>query len=123
MYKTEWPSFDELKRWAEHSPERLEAFRSQEIEAIISSAPEHLQRRLRGLQFQVNCQRQLHKSPMGSCIAISKMMHQSLNRLQEALSDLREIKGLRELRKDKRNRRQEPTETTANIHDNVVSLF
>ncbi len=86
MVRKEWPSFDELKRLAEQSPERLEAFRTREIEALIARAPEHLKRRLRGLQFQVNCQRQLHKSPLGSCIAISKMMHESLLKLQAVLS-------------------------------------
>ncbi len=85
MVKREWPSFDELKRMAETSPERLEAFRINEIEALIAQAPEHLRRRLRGLQFQVNSQRRLHKSPMGSCVAISRMMHDSLLRLQAVL--------------------------------------
>ncbi|MFL0803149.1 MAG: DUF3135 domain-containing protein [Agarilytica sp.] len=86
MVKKEWPSFDELRRLAEQSPERLEAFRTREIEALIARAPEQLKRRLRGLQFQVNCQRRLHRSPLGSCIAISKMMHESLVKLQAVLN-------------------------------------
>ncbi len=86
MVSKEWPSFDELRRLAEQSPERLEAFRTKEIEALIARAPEHLKRRLRGLQFQVNCQRQIHKSPLGSCIAISKMMHDSIAKLQAVLN-------------------------------------
>lgn len=80
-----WPSFDELKKLAERSPEKLEEFRMREVEAIISQAPERVRQRLRGLQFQVNCQIRLHKSPMGSCIAISKMMHDSLHKLNAAL--------------------------------------
>lgn len=80
-----WPSFDELKHLAERSPEKLEEFRRREVEAIINRAPERVRQRLRGLQFQVNCQLQLHKTPMGSCIAISKMMHDSLHKLNAAL--------------------------------------
>lgn len=85
MVRKEWPSFDEMKHMAETSPERLEAFRVNEIEALIAQAPEEFRRRLHGLQFQVNCQRRLHKSPMGSCVAISRMMHESLLRLQSVL--------------------------------------
>lgn len=81
-----WPSFDELKTLAEQSPEALEDFRSRQIEALIAQAPAQTQRRLRGLQFQINCQLQKHKTPMASCIAISKMMHESLLRLNSALN-------------------------------------
>lgn len=84
MYK-DWPSFDELKRLAEQSPEKLEELRENKVRALIEQAPEAYRRRLRGLQFQVECQRRLHSSPMGSCIAISKMMHESLARLNEVL--------------------------------------
>lgn len=81
-----WPSFDELKNLAERSPEKLEEFRMREVEALINQAPERIKQRLRGLQFQVNCQLKLHKTPMGSCIAISKMMHDSLHKLNAVLN-------------------------------------
>ncbi len=81
-----WPKFEELRQLAEESPERLEAFLSREVEALIDSAPIEIQDRLRGLQFQVDCQRKIHKSPLGSCVAISKMMHESLSRLQQVLN-------------------------------------
>lgn len=67
-------------------PEALERLRQQQIEELISKAPEHVQRRLRGLQFQIDCQRSLHSdSPMGSCMAITKMMMDSLQKLNETL--------------------------------------
>lgn len=85
IYKN-WPSFDELKKMAEHSPEQLEEFRQQEIESLISNAPKDIRRRLRGIQFQINCQRQIHKTPLGACLAISRMMRDSLVELNSALN-------------------------------------
>ncbi|TVZ38471.1 uncharacterized protein DUF3135 [Alteromonadaceae bacterium 2753L.S.0a.02] len=83
-----WPSFEQLAKMAETHPEALEQFRQREVEALIDSAPVEMQRRLRGLQFQIDCQRQLHPTPVGACLAISKMMHESLGRLQRALHGL-----------------------------------
>lgn len=85
MYST-LPSFDELKKLAQENPEELERFRQQQVNAIIESAPEHLRRRLKGIQFQVDCRRKLHKSAMGSCISISKMMQDSVKQLNEVLN-------------------------------------
>lgn len=85
---SDWPSFEKLFEMAEHQPDALEAFRQKEVAALIESAPEDMQHRLRGLQFQIDCQRKLHPTPVGACIAISKMMHESLGRLHRALHSL-----------------------------------
>ena len=53
----ELPSFDELKKLAQSDPEQLEKLRTELIEDTISSAPAQHQRRLRGLQFQVDMER------------------------------------------------------------------
>lgn len=82
--KIEWPDFEELRYLAETSPDKLEILRQKQVEAIINRAPEAYRRRLRGLQFQIDCQRKLHSTPLGSCVAISKMMHESLQRLNAA---------------------------------------
>jgi hypothetical protein len=79
-------TFDQMKMLAKSNPEALERMRLQEIENIIASAPEHIQRRLRGLQFQIDCKRNMQKSSMGACIAISKMMHESLHKLNAVLN-------------------------------------
>lgn len=77
---------DRLIELATKNPEALEQFRQQQIDELIESAPSHTQRRLRGLQFQIDCKRKLHKdSPMGSCMAITEMMMDSLQQLNEAL--------------------------------------
>lgn len=80
-----FPNIDQLMKLAKNDPEGLERLRLEHIETLINSAPEPTQRRLRGLQFQIDCQRRLHKHPMGACLSISKMMMASLHRLNEAL--------------------------------------
>ncbi|SMF35398.1 Protein of unknown function [Alteromonadaceae bacterium Bs31] len=85
-----WPSFDQLSKMAETHPDALEQFRQKEVDALIASAPEDIQRRLRGLQFQIDCQRRLHSSPISACVAISKMMHDSVSRLHHVLNGLTE---------------------------------
>lgn len=85
MYRS-WPSFDELVRIAKENPEQLETLRQRKINEIIDAAPESQRRRLRGLQFQVDCYRRIHKNPLASCISISKMMRASLLELNDVLN-------------------------------------
>jgi len=75
----------QLAELAKNSPEELERLRLKEVEDLISRAPEHLRARLRGLQFQIDCKRQLHKNPLGACIEISRMMLDSLQNLNLAV--------------------------------------
>lgn len=70
---------------AKNHPEELERLRLEEIDNLINSAPEHMRKRLRGLQFQVDCKRRLHKNPLGACIEISRMMLDSLHSLNLAV--------------------------------------
>lgn len=80
------PSFDDLLHWAKHDPKRLDHYQQQKTQELIDSAPNHIQRRLRGLQFQINCQRKLHRSAIGRCIQISKMMHDSLDEMVQIVN-------------------------------------
>lgn len=84
-------SFDELKDLAANDPAAFEAYRSAQIEAAIGNAPSHMQRRLRGIQFQVDAQRKIHNSPMGSCVKIYQMMQNSLGELNIMLNQQQEI--------------------------------
>lgn len=77
--------FETLRTLAIEDPQKLENWRRTQIESIIERAPLHMQRRLRGLQFQIDCERTLHKTPLGACIAISKRMHESLQTLTQAI--------------------------------------
>lgn len=88
--QSEWPTPDQLIALAKNNPAGLEAFRHRQIEQLIASAPEAMQRRLRGLQFQIDCKRRLHRSPLGACIALSKMMFDSVYQLNDALQGLQQ---------------------------------
>lgn len=75
------PSFEQLREMALQDPESLERLRKEYIDAAINTAPIEYRSRLEGLQFQIDGQRRLSKTPMAACINISKMMHQSLDQL------------------------------------------
>jgi len=84
---SDFPTFDELVKLAKENPDQLEAYRQEQIENLINEAPASSQRRLRGLQFQIDAQRKIHQdSPMGSCMSISKMMHESFTELRSWLN-------------------------------------
>ena len=78
--------FDQLVEWANNDPVRLEAFRRREVNKLIEQASPAARRRLRGLQFQIESQCKLHNSPLGRCVQISKMMHDSLHQLGAAIN-------------------------------------
>jgi hypothetical protein len=75
--------FDEWANLARSNPAAFEAKRRQYIEAFINTVPEDKRQRLVGLQWQIDQARRLARSPMASCIAISNMMWQSLERLRQ----------------------------------------
>lgn len=85
----ELPKFDELVKLAQHNPEALENLRQQHINFIIDKAEPTHQKRLRGLQFQIDAQRSIHaNSPMGSCVKISKMMQESFTEMRGWLNQI-----------------------------------
>lgn len=86
MNHRELPGFDVLRELAEQHPDQLEQLRRELTEELISSAPPHARRRLRGLQFEIEARRRLAPNPVAACIAVSGMMHEALQRLQRALN-------------------------------------
>jgi hypothetical protein len=80
------PPFDELKQLANRNPEALEALRQQLIEQTINSAGEDFRRRLRGLQFQIDMERQRASNPLSACLRMSRMMHERLHCMVESLN-------------------------------------
>jgi len=81
------PSFETLLNMAQQDPEALERLREQHVTAAINSAPEAYRQRLAGLQFQIDGVRRTSKSPMASCMNISKMMHDSLQTLKTFIDE------------------------------------
>lgn len=79
--------FEYLSELYKSDPVKFEEIRTQEIEKVIESASDRNKMRLRGLQFQIDAKRAIHKdSPMGSALAVSKMMHESFESLRYHLN-------------------------------------
>ena len=108
------PDFDVLAAMARKNPAGLEALRHRLCEELITSAPSEQQRRLRGLQFHIDAQRQLAKTPMQACVKISEMMHESFADLRIALHDLSDNQPPAALRA--RARRINNTKTCRIVH-------
>ncbi len=76
---------------AQQGDDTFESMRLAAIEELIASAPEQARGRLRSLQWRIDQERHLSKSPMGACIRISQMMWETLtgeNGLTDHLRDL-----------------------------------
>jgi len=83
--------FDTMMTMAKNDPEAFELLRVQMINNVIDEAPEDNRRRLIGLQWRVDQERRLARTPMGACIRISNMMWESVtgeNGLLEQLNQL-----------------------------------
>lgn len=91
--KLSLPDFDTLRDLAKHDPEALENLRLALCNKVIDEAPPHAKARLNGLMFQINARRQLASSPLEACKDLSNMMHESLQRMQAMLKDLRSMQS------------------------------
>ena len=79
--------FDDLSELFKTDPEKFERVRREKIEQMIQSASESSQRRLKGLQFQIDAKREIYKhKPFVSCMEISKMMHSSFEIMRYELN-------------------------------------
>jgi len=85
------PDFNYLKKLAEEDPEELDFLCHFYSRQLIDSAPEKYQKRLNGILFQIEATRRRCKNPLHRCITISKMMMDSFENLQNALTDVIEL--------------------------------
>lgn len=82
--------------WAALAKEDAAAFerrRQEFLEQFIAQAPEHLQDRLRRLQWRIDIERRRYKHPLKSCLALHAMMWESMygsGGLLDALNSLRD---------------------------------
>lgn len=70
--------FDEWAELASNDPAEFEQRRQMCIEHFFSTIPTSRQRRLRGLQFRIDAERQKARTPLGACIKLSSMMWDSI---------------------------------------------
>ena len=80
--------FDEWMNLARDNPDEFEAKRQEQIDLFFEKVPENRHSRLKGLQWQIDQTRKLSRSPMASCIKISTMMWESVDRLREQQYEL-----------------------------------
>jgi len=83
--------FDEWSQLAQDNPEAFEQRRLAVIASTIASAPHCRRQRLQGLQWRIDQTRRRASSPMGACVAISRMMMDAVygdNGLRDSLTSL-----------------------------------
>jgi len=91
MHEDTMPSFEALVALAKADPVEFETLRDQLCKQLLDQAPVHISRRLKGLQFKINMERQRSITPLKSCLELSKLMNNSLIELEEALSNPQEF--------------------------------
>ena len=80
--------FDAWMALYESDPEEFERCRTSLIQSVIDTAPRHDQRRLNGLQFQIDMERRRADSPMQACLRISSMMWDMFEQMRSNLNEL-----------------------------------
>ena len=84
--KQKLPAFDVLVDMARNDPQSLENLRRRLTNTVIQSAStDEQRRRLEGLQFRVDMERQRARSPLAATIKISEMMCHSLADLHRSM--------------------------------------
>ena len=81
------PDFDQLLDLSRSDPEALDRLRERMVSQFISSADPDCQSRLRGLQFQIDAQRNLASNPIGACVRLSRMMNDAFGELVRQLNN------------------------------------
>ena len=80
------PAFDVLVDMARNDPQKLENLRLKLTSSVIEgAATEQKRKRLEGLQFRVDLERERARSPLAATIKISEMMCHSLADLHRSM--------------------------------------
>jgi len=94
--------FDYWMNLAKDDPSAFDEQRTNEVKTLIESAPEHMHRRLYGLQWRIDMEVKKGKNPMDSCLRVYRMMLDSIygeKGLLEALTQMSETTASRETQK------------------------
>lgn len=84
-------NFDEWLELSKRDPESFEIRRLESIEELINSAPADKQHRLRCLQWKIDRVRDKMATPLAACVAISDMMWDSLDKLNQLYHDCESV--------------------------------
>lgn len=66
--------FEHWARLAQDDPKAFEMQRQQAIDTSIARAPEHMQQRLRALQWRLDHSRRLAGNPLGACLQLHALL-------------------------------------------------
>jgi hypothetical protein len=99
--------FSEWSSLADTDPQAFEVRREQAIESVIQSMPDAKQERMRRLQWRIDQERRLAKSPMAACIRLSNMMWENVLGKNGLLDNLQHL--------DQHRLRQSTMSSNANI--------
>jgi hypothetical protein len=94
--------FDEWASLARHDPRGFESARRQVLQGLIESAPANQRRRLEGLQWQIDRERERADNPMASCIKISSMMWDRVLGEGGLVDNLEQLSGVKPPREQPR---------------------
>ncbi len=96
--------FDEWMQLAKEDPESFELKRTEAIQDVISGARGHTKNRLEGLQWQLDQMCQTSKSPMATCLNISKLMWENVNGEDGLVDVLNQLSGKAPVKQKSTNR-------------------
>lgn len=89
--------FDGWVALCKKDPDGFEKKRQELIQSAIDDAPERMHRRLNGLQWRIDRERELAKNPLDGCIKVYQMMMDSvyepeglLDALNMTIEDIKE---------------------------------
>jgi hypothetical protein len=88
--------FEEWARLARADPQAFEERRREEIRRVIDARPD-LRPRLEGLQFRLDGERQLARTPLRACLRMSSLMWDSFHTLKDRLDELAGVGSRRAL--------------------------
>ena len=83
--------FDTWSELAQSDPEAFEARRAEIIEQMIQRMPAHKHHHMRCLQWKIDRVRDKMATPLAACVAISDMMWDSLDKLNQLYHDCESV--------------------------------
>lgn len=89
--------FDAWMKLAQSDPQAFEERRKRVIEEAIAQAPEHMQVRLRALQWRIDMERNRASNPLSACIRLSGMMWEMVYGESGLISAIGELTGKSQL--------------------------
>ena len=86
-------NFDEWMQLAKDDPEAFEQQRLNTLQNAISSSSNSSQKRLKGLQWQIDQVCKTSRTPMAACLNISRMMWQTVQGEEGLVDTLNQLTG------------------------------